>query len=96
MITLFLCQFVTIYMLGIQSLMVRDNNYIGAMLGSLIIGTTQFYLLSVISEMGFESIGTALWYAFIAAGPLAIATSMKTHPYISKFVLLLKRKNDVT
>jgi hypothetical protein len=94
MITLFLCQFVTIYMLGIQSLMVRDNNYIGAMLGSLIIGTTQFYLLSVISEMGFESIGTALWYAFIAAGPLAIATSMKTHPYISKFVLLLKRKND--
>tara|TARA_R110002167_G_C12311787_1_gene618212 strand:+ start:136 stop:384 length:249 start_codon:yes stop_codon:yes gene_type:complete len=79
-------------MLGMQSLMVRDSNYIGAMLNSFMIGTAQFYLLSVISEMGLESIGTSFWYAYIIAGPLGIAASIKTHSYISKIILLTKKR----
>ena len=93
MIDLFICQFITVYMLGIQSLMVRDNNYIGAMIGSLIIGSTQFYLMAVISKIGFESIGTTIWFIFIVAGPIAIAASMHTHPYISKLMKLIKKEN---
>jgi hypothetical protein len=89
-ITLFVGQFLMIYVLGLQSLMVRDNNYIGAAIGSTLIGISQFYLTSLISDMGLESIGTMAWYVFVVAGPLAIVTSMKTHPFIAQ---LTKKKN---
>jgi hypothetical protein len=87
---LFVGQFLMIYVLGLQSLMVRDNNYIGAAIGSTLIGISQFYLTSLISSMGLESIGTVAWYVFVVAGPLAIVASMKTHPFIAQ---LTKRKD---
>ncbi len=81
---IFTCQFITIFLLGIQSLMVRDNNKTGAATGSLMIGVSQFYLLTVIGSMGVDAIGTFDWVAFILAGPIAIVFSMIAHPYISK------------
>jgi hypothetical protein len=89
-ITLFVGQFLLIYVLGIQSLMVRDDNYVGAAIGATLIGISQFYLTSLISNMGIESIGTLAWCVFVVAGPLAIVTSMKTHPFIAR---LTKKKN---
>jgi hypothetical protein len=92
--TLFVGQFLMIYVLGLQSLMVRDNNYIGAAIGSTLIGISQFYLTSLIADMGLESIGTIAWYVFIIAGPLAIVTSMKTHPFIAQLTKKKIKKAD--
>ena len=88
---IFVCQFLTIFLLGMQSLMVRDDNRLGAATGSLMIGISQFYVLSVISDMGIDAVGTFQWIAFILAGPAGIVASMTAHPYIVK---KLRGRND--
>ena len=83
---IFSCQFAAIFLLGLQSLMVRDDNKIGAVIGSYFIGTTQFYLYSVIGQMGAGSVASSQWWAFVLAGPVAIVFSMYAHPHINKAV----------
>jgi hypothetical protein len=83
---IFLAQFICVFLLGIQSLMVRDSNCIGAASGSLMIGISQFYIFSIIGGLSGADIGAGDWWAFILAGPVAIVISIKTHPYISKHI----------
>lgn len=83
---IFSAQFLCVYLLGIQSLMVRDSNCSGAALGSLMIGMSQFYIFAIIGGLSATDIGAGDWWAFILAGPVAIVTSIKTHPYINKHV----------
>lgn len=85
--TIFISQFLTIYLLGMQSLMVRDNHYLGAFLGSLLIGICQFYIYNITNTFGLLSID---WFVFIIAGPVAIISAMKTHPII--MLKVFKRK----
>lgn len=85
---IFLSQFLTIYLLGMQSLMVRDNNYLGAALGSLLIGVCQFYIYNVTGSFSMFSLD---WGIFILAGPIAIVSAMKTHPLLLK---LMKRDTN--
>jgi hypothetical protein len=65
--------------------MVRDSNCQGAAIGSLLIGVSQFYIFSIIGGLSIADIGTSSFWSFILAGPVAIVTSIKTHPYISKY-----------
>lgn len=83
---IFVCQFCAVFLLGLQSLMVRDNNKIGAAINSYLIGTTQFYLYSVIGQIGAGNIGSSSWWAFVIAAPIAIVFSMYAHPIINKAV----------
>lgn len=83
-LVIFLCQFLCVFLLGIQSLMVRDSNCYGAAMGSLLIGVSQFYIFSIIGGLSASDIGSYNWLAFILAGPLAIVVSIKTHPLIVK------------
>lgn len=85
-VLIFCCQFLAIFLLGMQSLMVRDDNKLGAAIGSYLIGTTQFYLYTVIGSMGAGSTLGSEWWAFVLAGPIAIVFSMYSHPYINKHV----------
>lgn len=85
-ILIFSCQFCAIFLLGLQSLMVRDDNKYGAAIGSYLIGTTQFYLYSVIGDMGTESFGGTEWWSFVLAGPIAIVFSMYAHPHINRVI----------
>tara|TARA_R110000822_G_scaffold236402_2_gene367009 strand:- start:10313 stop:10531 length:219 start_codon:yes stop_codon:yes gene_type:complete len=66
-----------------QSLMVRDNHYLGAAIGSLLIGVCQFYIYNVTGSFSILSLD---WFVFIFAGPIAIVSAMKTHPIIMKKV----------
>lgn len=86
---IFLSQFLTVYLLGMQSLMVRDNHYLGAFIGSLLIGICQFYIYTTADSFDLLSIH---WFMFIFAGPFAIVLAMKTHPIIMKLVF----KREVT
>lgn len=85
--TIFISQFLTIYLLGMQSLMVRDNHYTGAFVGSLMIGVCQYYIYNVTGSFSALSLD---WFIFIFAGPFAIVLAMKTHPWIMNKIF--KRK----
>ena len=86
---IFISQFLTIYLLGMQSLMVRDNNYLGAFIGSLLIGACQYYIYNITGSFSMLSLD---WFIFIIAGPIAIISAMKTHPLLLK---LMKRGNSI-
>lgn len=90
---IFLSQFACVYLLGVQSLMVRDANCTGAAMGSIMIGVSQFYIFAIIGGLSSADIGNGDWWAFILAGPIAIVTSIKTHPMINKIVFR-RRQND--
>lgn len=72
--------------------MVRDHNYIGAMVGSTVIGVCQFYVFAMIVEVSKYGLFSEQALAFIVAGPVAIGTAMKTQPYVHNW--LVRRKND--
>ena len=86
---IFTSQFIVVFLLGIQSLMVRDSNIYGAAVGSLLIGISQFYIFAIIGGLSAADIGNLKWLAFISAGPIAIVVSIKAHPLIVK---IFKRK----
>lgn len=88
---IFLSQFLTIFLLGNQSLMVRDHNYWGAAIGSLLIGVCQFYIYTVVQSIEMYSYD---WYVFLIAGPMAIVTAMKFHATISSFIHRLGGKES--
>ena len=83
---IFSAQFVTVFLLGIQSLMVRDTNYLGAALGAFLIGITQFFLFGTIGQLGADDVMHLRWWSFITAGPMAICLSMALHPHIKRII----------
>ena len=93
-ITIFICQFICVYMLGVQSLMVRDANCQGAAMGSFLIGISQFYIFGIIGGLSADDINTLPFWAFILAGPSAIVNSIKTHPLLNEYVFKRKAKNE--
>lgn len=91
LLTIFIAQFLTIFLLGNQSLMVKDHNYVGAAIGSMLIGLAQFYIYQVVQDIDMY---TVEWYTFLVAGPMAIVTAIKFHPTITK--LISRRKVEDT
>ena len=85
----YLAQFSTVYLLGVQSLMVRDHNYVGAFLGSLFIGICQFYIYNVTDTISMLSFN---WYVFILAGPMAIMLAMRTQPCLVRLIHKVSNK----
>lgn len=81
---IFIAQFVTVYLLGVQSLNVRDGNYIGAALTSTALGCSGYYLAATVGKLPADAWLTAPWWAYIAAGPVAICSAIKTHPLFKR------------
>jgi len=81
---IFIAQFITIYLLGIQQKNVIGGHYVFAFLTSLVLGVSGWYLTSIIAAANLDAIGSTVWWSFIVAGPLAITTAMRTHPIIIK------------
>ena len=63
---IFLAQFVTVYLLGVQS---RCSGY---------------YLAAAVGKLPADAWFSAPWWAYIAAGPVAICSAIKTHPHLSR------------
>jgi hypothetical protein len=89
-LTIFAAQAAMVFLLGFQSLSVQGRHYVLASIGSLLLGVTGFTITSIIAQMGAESVGTLVWWAFIAAGPVGITASMYLHPRIKRALLLDK------
>lgn len=88
---IFVSQFAVVFLLGIQSQMVRDANCTGAAVGSLLIGGSQFFVLSIIGGLSAGDMLTQEGIAFMVSGPLAIVASIKTHPYMVKHIFRGRR-----
>ncbi|TKB53291.1 hypothetical protein [Ferrimonas aestuarii] len=85
-LTTFICQFLVVYLLGVQSLMVRDGNCIGAAMGSIAIGVTQYLVIGIISHIGVDGLFSLTGAAFLLAGPIAIVCSIKSHPKLAEWL----------
>ncbi|MBY6104892.1 hypothetical protein KUW19_00150 [Ferrimonas balearica] len=90
MAILFLAQFLTVYLLGIQSLMVRDGNQLGAAGGSVLIGLSQFQLFGIVPVVYQQGLWSSDAAAFLLAGPLAIVASIRTHPRLAAWFQSVK------
>jgi len=87
---IFVAQFSMVMLLGIQSLNVRDRNYVGSALTSLLLGVSSYHITATIATLKGEAVGGLLWWCYIAAGPLGIVTSIWLPPKLNR---LLKNKD---
>lgn len=76
---IFCCQFVMIFLLGIQSQNVRDGKKLSAAITSLLLGITGWSITGTISSVYHEGMLSVVFFSFVLAGPLAIATSIWLH-----------------
>lgn len=89
-VTIFVAQAAMVFLLGFQSLSVHGRHYALASVGSLLLGVTGYQITAIIAQMSHESIGSAVWWSYIIAGPIGITLSMYLHPRLKK--LLNKEK----
>ncbi|MDH5527171.1 MAG: hypothetical protein OEY97_07685 [Nitrospirota bacterium] len=80
--TVFLAQYATVLLLGMQSLNVNGGHYVLAAVTSFGLGAGGYYLTAVIAQAGNEGVGSGVWIAFVAAGPCGIVTAMRIHPWL--------------
>ena len=79
---IFLAQFSMIFLLGVQSLNVRDGHYVGAAVTSLLLGITGFTITSIVGKLHLEDLLEPIGLVFLVAGPVGIVTAMKSHDWL--------------
>lgn len=75
-VLLFLSQFATVFLLGVQSQNIRDRQIKDAALASLCIGVSQCFQWRMMPNA--TPLQMAIW---LCAGPLAIVAAMKLYPW---------------
>jgi hypothetical protein len=87
---LFIAQFCMIFLLGVQSLNVRDGHYVGAAITSLLLGIVGFTITSIIGKLHIEDLMTVVGCSFLVAGPLGIVSAMASHGWLVEHFRRLK------
>lgn len=83
-VTIFLAQAAMVFLLGFQSLSVHARHYALAAGGSTLLGVTGYQITSIIAQSPHESAGSAVWWAYIVAGPIGITLSIWLHPKLKR------------
>ena len=83
-ILIFICQFLFIFLLGIQQQNVTGRHYLAAAITSFILGVTGFYTMAVIAEMGKLGMFSPEGISYLLAGPLAIVVAIWSHDKLIK------------
>lgn len=81
-ILIFVSQFGLIYLLGFQQMNVVGKHYVAAAITSFLLGLFGWFTISIISSANLEGIFSFIFWVYVIAGPLAIVSAMRTHPYI--------------
>lgn len=71
---IFAAQFAYVCVLGLQSLAVNHGRYLQAATQSFLLGTFGFAITNRIVRDG--EVGSAAWFAYVAAGPAGVVFSM--------------------
>jgi hypothetical protein len=83
LVLVFASQFVLVFALGFQSLNVNGGHYVAAAVSSILIGATSLVMYKVLPEA--DALTMAVW---LAAGPLAIVSSMWVHRHFSWWAIV--------
>lgn len=83
-VTIFAAQAAMVFLLGFQSLSVHGRHYVLAAVGSLLLGVTGYQITAIIAQASVGAVGSAVWWAYIVAGPIGITASMYLHPRLKK------------
>jgi len=83
--SIFLAQYLTVLLLGLQSINVVERRYLLSGITSIALGVCTFHLTAVIGSAQTTP-GTALWIAFVFAGPPGIWSSMFLQPKLVKLL----------
>ena len=75
MIEVFVAQYISILLLGIQSLNVRDEKYLASAITSLLLGVSGWYVTGVVASAFSQGLNSSTFYAFLLAGPCGITSS---------------------
>ena len=78
-IVIFVCQFVLIFLMGIQSQLVRDGRIMYAAITSLLLGVMGWSITGIISSAYGQGMLSVVFFSFILAGPAGIASSIYIH-----------------
>ena len=76
---IFVCQFFMVFLLGTQSQFVRDAKILEASITSLLLGIAGWTVTGVVSSAYASGIMTVVYFSFILAGPVGIASSIWLH-----------------
>ena len=83
-LTVFVCQYIMIGLLGLQSLNVRDGQKVHAAFTSLLLGIVGFQITGIISSVYSQGMLSLVFVSFVLAGPLGIYTSMCLHQHFKE------------
>ena len=75
MFKIFIAQYCTILLLGLQSLNVRDGKYTASAITSLLLGITGWFVTGIVSQ-AYKSNDVLVFLSFLLAGPCGIVSSM--------------------
>jgi len=75
----FVCQFLYVALLGLQSRNVQHGNFVGAACVSTCLGISGLTITTVIARAAILGGGWPVWIGFVAAGPIGITTAMWAH-----------------
>lgn len=78
-VLVFTAQFFAVFLLGIQSLNVRDGRYIAAAITSFLLGVFGFVSTSIVGSKEVVDIVTSSGLSFLFAGPIGIVSAMASH-----------------
>ena len=78
---IFLAQYATIFLLGLQSMNIRDGKKVMAAITSLCLGVSGFLTTGIISQHYEQGMFSGVFFAFLLAGPAGIVCSMYAHEY---------------
>lgn len=81
----FVAQYGTVLLLGLQSLNVNQRRYVAAAITSLLLGVAGFFTTSVIGAAKGMTL-SALWWSFVLAGPCGIVTAIWAHPALIRLI----------
>jgi len=80
-IALFASTFALVFLLGVQQLNVQHGHKLAAFFTSLFIGISQLALYKMAPDAGGIEIA-----CYLAGGPLAIVSAMKTHQWLRHLI----------
>ena len=84
-VLIFIAQFCMIFLLGIQSMNIRDGNKLFAAITSLLLGMCGWYITGIISSAyNGGNVITPEFFSFLVAGPVGIVCSIVFYDYLGR------------
>lgn len=83
-LTIFVCQYIMIFLLGLQSLTVKDGRKIQAAIVSLCLGIMGWNTTGIVSSHYHDGMMSPIFLSFLFGGPAGIVTSIAFNNWLNE------------